>query len=113
MSVYHILRKTGDLLIGRLIELLFDITLYLHDDIICPVVRVGPLSASQARLVVIHHLLDLVHHLSVVAEIGEKLRNLRQLRHRHLKVKLLMVGALVLVVGECRLVHAVSASFAS
>ena len=102
MSVNHVLRETGHMLIRWFVELLFDIALHLLDHIIGPIIRIGSISTTAANivdlLVIVEDLLDLVHHVLVIAQIGEELLNQRQLGHRHLIVELLVTRAHVLVV---------------
>ena len=73
MRVDHILRKTGHMLVTRLVQLLLDVALHLLNHIVRPVIRVSPFSPANHRFVVVKHLFDLDHHMSVVAQIWEKL----------------------------------------
>jgi hypothetical protein len=102
MRIDHIFCKTSYGLIGRLIELCFDLVVGFIDDVISEIIGIGPFSSPASYLfMIIHYFFNLIHHHAIslgAAQIREELLNEGQLRHRHLIIELLMSGAMVLVI---------------
>lgn len=102
MQVHHVFGEAGDELVGGLLEFLFDVVLEEELYIVRPVVGVGSLPATDGHdlLPVIIDLLDLLHDLGrlPVAQVREKLLDVRKLLDWHLVVELLVVRTVILII---------------
>ena len=102
MQIHHVLRETGNKLIGWLLQLLFDVILQVYLYVVGPGIRVCSLSTADWRnlLPIIVDLFDLLHNLErlFAAQVREKLLNMRQLLNRYLIIELLVIRTVVLII---------------
>ena len=95
MHVDHVFCETGDVLVGGFLKFLLDIA--WRDLGISEVFRVGPVSSSWDKLVVILYFVDLTQtwELWLRRKIWEKVVDMSNLRNGHLVIELLGVWIVV------------------
>jgi len=108
MQVNHVLGETADHLVRWFLKLLLYVILQKNLDIVRPIVWVCPFPAHGSNILpIIIYFLNFLHYFLrlFVAQIREKLFDVRQLRNRYLVVKLLVIWTVILVIlRNCLLV---------